>query len=182
MAKNPRTRSIFAPTGRSTGSSANYDVGGIPLSYMPQEAPVEEPVYEEPSYGGGGGGGGYNYASDPVYQAYIANLDLDLAQRQSDTERRRAQLLGQQDQALYDSAKSGEQSRENISGNYESRGLFNSGGRLRDISRQQADQGTREGRIRQGTATGISDLEYALAQAQAQGQLRRQQASLGIFG
>lgn len=146
-----------------------------PLNYAQEPAPVDN----GPS--APGGSAAYDPTTDPVYAAYIANLDLSLAQQQGDTERRRAALLGQQDKSLYDTAQAGEMSREGISGGYESRGLFNSGGRLRDISRQQANQGTQESRIRQSTSTGIGDLEYALAQAQAQTQLKKQNASQGIF-
>lgn len=172
------TNPIFAPAGGFPGATQQYD----PTAYQQAQAAPESAPADQPAYGGGGGGGGaYDPTSDPTYQAYIANLDLQLAQQQSNTERQRAALLGQQDNSLQDSATAGNLSRDNISGNYESRGLFNSGGRLRDISQQQADQGVRESRIRQGTSTGISDLENALAQAQAHAQLLKQSASQGVY-
>ncbi len=159
------------------------DPSGAQAGYTPIDPTVtdsETPITSG-SGGGGGGGGVYDPSTDPVYAAYIANLDLNLAQQQQNTERGRAQLLAQQDQGLYDTGQAGDLSRQNISGNYESRGLFNSGGRLRDISQQEAQQGTRESRIRQGTTTGISDLENALAQAQAHTQLLKQNAAQGVF-
>ncbi len=186
--KGKGTGGIFAPSTAQFGLPG----AGVDTSYMPAgtaPAPGEyggDPTPVDPggSYSGGSSGGGgaaYDPTTDPTYQAYISNLDLQLAQQQQNTERQRAQLLGNQDQQLYDTAQAGDQSRTGISGNYESRGLFNSGGRLRDIAQQQADQGTRESRIRQGTATGISDLENALAQAQAHATLLKQGASQGVF-
>ncbi len=184
-AKKKTAGGTYLP-GISTGPAPTGYPGAdpyVPGQYTPSQIPDQTDAAPVDNSGGGSGGGGgtYDPTTDPTYAAYIANLDLQLAQQQSNTERQRQALLGQQDQNLYDSGVAGDQSRQNISGNYESRGLFNSGGRLRDISQQQADQGVREGRIRQGTTTGISDLENALAQAQAHTQLLKQNASLGVF-
>lgn len=123
----------------------------------------------------------YNPDTDPVYQAYIASLDLSMAQRQADTTRRKEYLQADQNRLIDETGQAGEISREGISGNYESRGLFNSGGRLRDIARQQANQNSRENNIREGTTRQTSDLEIQLANALAQSQLSRQNARLGVF-
>lgn len=161
------------------GSSTTSPVGS---GRRPEDDPyVEDP---QPVYNGGGGGapsGGYDYTQDPVYSAYIAQLDLDQAQRQQDTARRREYLMADQTKLLDQTAQSGEQQREGISGGFESRGLFNSGGRLRDISRQQANQATREGSIRESTGRGIAEMEAQLANSLAQAQLKRQNAQMGQY-
>lgn len=193
----------MASTGKSVrGRTTSYDpridqeVGYSPILYNTNtgyapSGPTEQAYLEAAAddgsgdYTGGGGGGGalpYDYTTDPVYAAYVAQLDLDQAQRQAETARRREYLMADQTRMLDETAREGEQGREGISGAYESRGLFNSGARLRDISRQQANQASREGNIREGVTRGVSDLETTLANYLAQSQLKRQQAQLGVFG
>lgn len=133
------------------------------------------------SGGGSGGGAVYDYTTDPTYAAYVAALDLDQAQRQATTSRQRDYLMSDQTRLLDQTAQQGEQSREGISGGYESRGLFNSGGRLRDISRQQSNQASREGSIRENATRGVAELEAQMANYLAQAQLKRQSAQLGSF-
>src|SRR5687767_10185075 len=98
MGRNPRGKPSRGRVGTTT------DQYGTALGYTPIEpaysqvhelgdyAPAaEDPAPEEDSsYRGGYGGGGspYDYTTDPVYQAYIASLDLDAAQRQVETARR----------------------------------------------------------------------------------------------
>lgn len=156
----------------------------------PEWQPPAEASGQGNGFGGSGGYSGpeetpaalpYNPDTDPVYAAYIAQLDLSQQQRQAETARRKEYLMADQDRMIEETGRAGEQTREGISGNYESRGLFNSGGRLRDISRQQGNQNSRENQIRTNAQRGASDLEVELANNLAQAQLKRQSARLGIF-
>lgn len=171
------------------------DQYGTPLAYSPIEpiysevnqlgdyapAPEEPPAPIDTGGGGGGGSAAYDYTTDPVYAAYVAALDLDQTQRQQDTARRRDYLMADQTRLLDQTGQQGEQTRETISGAAESRGLFNSGARLRDLARQRSNQASREGQIREGTTRQSAELESQLAQYLAQQQLQRQRAQLGQF-
>ena len=129
----------------------------------------------------GAGTSGYDYSTDPTYQAYINALDLEAAQRQAMTQQRRAYLEADRDTMLGETARDAEQSRTNVSGNYEDRGLFLSGAHEGDLARNRQNELSRVGRIQTEAGRGISDLEAALAQALASINLRKQQASLGIY-
>lgn len=181
-ATGPAAVSSAADLAELAGAASQY---GLNKTVAPAGGAAAYSAYlqsQQPTYSGGGGGGGsYNPLTDPTYAAYIANLDVEQAQRQQDVAQRRAYLQADQDLLLADTAREGDLQRQNIAGNYEDRGLFLSGARQGDQARSQANQLAREGRIRSDTARGIGDLESALAQYLAQQQLRRQQAALGIF-
>lgn len=179
------TTTVDPRTGQQVGySPILYDTSTGYSPAGPTQSAYDASLDPAPVGGGGGGSGGvapYDPTTDPTYQAYIANLDLNQAQQQADTSRRIAQLQGNQTQQLADSARAGQQSQTGISNSYEGRGLYNSGARLNDLSIQQANQGARENSIKTGTANSISDLETTLANAVAQMALRRQSAAQGVF-
>lgn len=153
---------------------------GLPAQYGTNQ-PAATPDTTGGGGGGGGSGGGYDPSSDPTYQAYIANLDLTQQQQQADTARKIGDLQAAQTMNLGNIATAGQASQRNINGGYEGRGLYNSGARLNDLSIQSANQASQENQVKQGTATGISDLEAALANAVAQMSLKRQSAGQGVF-
>lgn len=138
-----------------------------------------------PSSGGGSsssGSGAYNFASDPTYQAYVQSLDLQQAQAQAETQQRRSYLEANRDWNLGESQRQGAIQQQDIGNQYEGRGLYLSGANQRDQGRAQANQLSREGRITSDTGQQIGDLETTLAQALAQIQLKKQMATLGVFG
>ncbi|MEX0666461.1 MAG: hypothetical protein WD598_17035 [Acidimicrobiia bacterium] len=150
---------------------------------LAQPAPAPAPTYSGGggSGGGGGTGGAYDYSTDATYQAYVRALDLDEAQRRAETTQRRAYINADRDRMLGETALAGTQQREDIGGAFEDRGLYLSGGRLRDQARSSANQLMREGRLRSDAAQGLSSLDAELARAIARIQLQRQAAQYGVF-
>ena len=157
-----------------------------PVASRAQDFAPDLSFLNQASYTGGSSYGagtpGYSAAADPTYQAYLNSLDLEAAQRQAQTQQRRAFLEADRDTMIADTGRDAELQREGISDSYEDRGLYQSGAHEGDLARSRGNQLSREGRIQTEAGRGISDLESALAQAMAQIQLKRQSASQGIFG
>lgn len=104
---------------------------------------------------------------DPSYLAYRAALGLESStavarlRAAQDTARRQAALN------VADVQQQGVDSRRNITGNMESRGLTFSGERLKNLARQRAAEGRQTAGIQANLGGYLSDLDYQVAQQQA---------------
>lgn len=125
-------------------------------------------------------GGEASLAVSPAWLAFRRSLGIDdatdavTAQAQVDALNRRAGLT------RGDVLESGKQAREGIAGGFEARGLYRSGARLRDQSRQQADEGRALADIELTLAENVGGLVGGLAQRQAERQRKAADTALDV--
>jgi hypothetical protein len=142
-------------------------------------APAPAADYYGGSYTGGGGGAvisrpPYDVNADPSYQAFVAALDQMGETYRSQAAQKQAEYDRQLQDLLPRIAEQGVEQRKNISGAAESRGMFRSGERLRDIGLQQRGETQRVTDAQQATARSKTAVDQNLQQQIAD--LARQRA------
>jgi len=118
-------------------------------------------------------------AEDPAYLAFLRALGVEDAEDAADTQARTDALGRQLSMRLPEVAEAGEDSRSAISGSFESRGLFASGGREVALARQRAD----EGRTVAGLESTVADqsAQYARELARRRAERARRTAEAGLL-
>lgn len=196
MAKKGSPKSpLQSATGGARRGARRSASGGIipnPLAGIDWEAlgaflagpPPEEVYYDEGGgYDSGGGGGGYapppayDPNSDPSYLALLAQLGLE-------EQRIRNQATESVTRAKTDAAiaapriqEQGVETRRGINNNWEGRGLYRSGARLRDLAIQERGQTQRLADLERGTANRISGIGSELASGLAELAQKRTEAA-----
>jgi hypothetical protein len=154
----------------------------------------QAPVYADDGGGGGGyadggGGGGapavpaYDPATDPAFQALLAQLNLKETMLRQQSQQKLDELGKQSRIAVPRIQEQGIEQRRGINYGHESRGLYRSGARLRDLSLQQRGETQKIGdvydrltsgaaSIDRGLQSGILDLANQRAQANFEAKLR----------
>lgn len=166
-----------------------------PASYPP--SPVAQPV--PMPYGGGGGGysapshgGGYSpylppvapsapaptLADSPTYQAFLRSLGLEESQSRTSTQDRVDALNRELNRSIPEIQQAGDYTRQGISGNLESRGLFRSGELEQALARQRGAEGQQISTMQGSTADQVGILQNDLARRIADIERRRSDATL----
>lgn len=140
-------------------------------SLAPQEpAPAPDPGYID--YGGGGGDTyitqaapvmpPYDPATDPSYQALLAQYGLSESLNRNTADQQKAQAGRQAATTIPRIQEQGIEQRRNIGLNAESRGMWRSGQRLRDLSLQQRGESQRLSDVNTGLADRMAGIDTGL--------------------
>lgn len=113
---------------------------------------------------------------NPAYQAFLRTSGIQEQLDMANEVERIDRLNRARDLRLQGIEESGEEQRENISGQAETAGVFSSGKRLSDLGKQEARQLREQSGVRLGAEEGVSDirnasLEAALGREQQGGEL-----------
>lgn len=161
---------------RSVGDA----VGALPANFaewlysqqqMPDLSFLNEPMYEEVYYDDGGYYDGpsvvymqppapppYDPATDPAFQALMAQLGLKGELLKMDTAKRIGEIQREGEIAAPRIKEQGVEQRRAIDYGWEDRGLYRSGARLRDLALQQRGETQRLADLERNTANQVAGL------------------------
>lgn len=100
---------------------------------------------------------------DPTYQAYRRAMGFDSGAAQADADLATAQQQVALDLARPEIAFQGREARRGINSNFEDRGMWGSGARLRELAVQRRMQGAQLGQLEIQGATSIADIQRQMA-------------------
>ncbi len=118
--------------------------------------------------------------TDPSILAFLRASGMSQETAAADVARRRTAIEQALGTSIKDLEDQGEVSRENISGNAESNGVFRSGQLSTDLQRQRASQLRRQGALTDQAGYQIGNLTSSLQQQIAENQQKA--AELGLAG
>jgi hypothetical protein len=153
------------------------------VGFEPQlqiESPSQQQYYEEPApvqyqqFADEGPGEAaapprppYDVNQDPSYLAFIAALDQQGTQAGAQRLARLSDADTQRTVYQPRIAEAGVEQRRRIGGSYETRGMFRSGARLRDVALQQRGEAQQQSDLERGVARSKTDAQLAYDQALA---------------
>lgn len=122
------------------------------------------------------------YSDDPAYQAYMAALGFNTSEANRQAADSRTRVAGAYDYSLEGLGIDQDRALENVSANFENRGLVRSGEHERRRAESLRDSTRRFGALELQTANQYAGIEDALARQLADMEMQRANEAYGAAG